>query len=190
MSEFHDDYPQYELMAHHSEEEGKIKRRQLWNVFWIMLGVTILELIIGLNAHNWGLLSATGDRTSTSTLKIIFIGLTLGKAYYIIYKFMHLGDEKKGIKYAIIAPYTVFILYFVFVLVSEAVYVKEHKDPMDHLIAKQKDDLNAAAASGHGHEAGAAHEGGATHEEGGATHEEGEKHEAPAESHEGATEHH
>ncbi len=56
MSEFHDDYPQYEFMAHHSEEEGKVMRRKLWNVFWIMLAVTIAELIIGSFAKDWHLL--------------------------------------------------------------------------------------------------------------------------------------
>ena len=30
MSEFHDDYPQYELMAHHSDEAGVAKRKKLW----------------------------------------------------------------------------------------------------------------------------------------------------------------
>lgn len=168
MSEFHDNYPQYELMAHHSEEEGKVKRRKLWNVFWIMLTVTILELIIGSYAKEMHLLNDV-DRTSTSTLKLIFIGLTLGKAYFIIYSFMHLGDEKKALKYSIIAPYTIFILYLVYVLVAEANYVKVHKDKMDHLIEIQKNDLNAAAAAGHGHDAGATHEGAEKHE--GATEE-------------------
>ena len=77
--EFHDNYPQYELMAHHSEEEGKKKRRKLWNVFWIMLGITIVELIIGFKAAEWNLLNE--DRTSSVVLKTLFIGLTLLKAF-------------------------------------------------------------------------------------------------------------
>ena len=165
MSEFHDDYPQYELMAHHSEEAGKVMRRKLWNVFWIMLAITIFELIVGSYSKELHLIHDL-DRTSTSTLKILFIGLTLGKAYFIIYKFMHLEHEKKGVKYAIIAPYTVFILYLVYVLVAEANYSKVHKTKMDHLIEQQKIDLNAAAASGHSHhEAGAAHQEGSEHNE-------------------------
>ena len=101
MSEFHDDYPQYEFMAHHSEEDGKKKRRKLWNVFWIMLGVTILELIIGFQASSMGLLN--DDRTSGMMLKVIFIGLTIGKAYFIVFSFMHLGDEKKAMKWTFFA---------------------------------------------------------------------------------------
>lgn len=147
MSEFHDDYPQYELMAHHSEEEGKKKRRKLWNVFWIMLVVTIVELIIGSKAHSWGLLNE--DRTSSVTLKIIFIGLTIGKAFFIVFSFMHLGDEKKWMKWCILGPYMVFIIYLVFIIVGEANYSKVHKEKMDVLIVNQKKALNEAANSGH-----------------------------------------
>jgi cytochrome c oxidase subunit IV len=162
MSEFHDDYPQYEFMAHHSEEEGKVKRRKLWNVFWIMLGVTIVELIIGFQAKQLGLLNE--DRTSTFLLKVIFIGLTLLKAFYIVYKFMHLGDERKFMKYSIIGPYTVFIIYLVFIIVVEADYSLIHKDKMDKLIIEQKDRLNKEANEGH-HEGGG-HESGHGHSEG------------------------
>jgi cytochrome c oxidase subunit IV len=154
MSEFHDDYPQYEFMAHHSEEEGKKKRRKLWNVFWIMLIVTIVELVIGFKARQMGLLNE--DRTSSVTLKFIFIGLTVLKAFFIVMSFMHLGDEKKSLKYTVLAPYVVFILYLVYIIVAEANYCKEHKEKMDELIVKQKIELNENANHGgaeHGHEA-------------------------------------
>lgn len=147
MSEFHDDYPQYELMAHHSEEEGKTKRRTLWNVFWIMLIVTILELVIGTYANSLGLLAP--DRTSSFLLKVIFVGLTIGKAFFIVFSFMHLGHEKKVLKYSILAPYIIFILYLIFICISESIYAGIYKQKMDVLIVKQKIELNEAAASGH-----------------------------------------
>ena len=146
MSEFHDNYPQYELMAHHSEEEGKLMRRKLWNVFWIMLGVTIVELIIGSFAMKMGLLD--GERHSSFLLKVIFIGLTIAKAFFIIFSFMHLGGEKKSLRYSIIGPYMIFILYLVFIAVTEANYSRVHKQKMDDLIVIQKENLNKAALSG------------------------------------------
>ena len=155
MSEFHDDYPQYEFMAQHSEEEGKKMRRKLWNVFWIMLVVTIVELIIGSKAHEWGLLNE--DRTSSVTLKFIFIGLTIGKAFFIVFSFMHLGHERKWMKYCILGPYMVFIIYLVFIIVGEANYSKVHKEKMDELIVNQKNALNEAANSGHHGDEGAEH---------------------------------
>ena len=153
MSEFHDDYPQYEFMAHHSEEAGKAKRKKLWKVFWIMLAVTILELVIGSYASKLGLLN--DDRTSSITLKFIFIGLTLLKAGFIVLSFMHLGDEKKAMKWTILGPYSVFILYLVWLLVQEANYSKGNKHPMDNIIVQQKIELNEAAK--HGHHQGAEH---------------------------------
>lgn len=174
MSEFHDDYPQYEFMAHHSEEEGKQKRKALWLVFWIMLGVTIVELIIGFQAKSWGLLNP--DRTSSVTLKFIFIGLTLLKAFYIVYRFMHLGHEVKWIRRVILWPYIMFILYLVFIIVGEANYSLVHKDKMDPKIVEQKQYLNAHADDAH-HE-GAEHksEGAEEHKEGTEEHKEGEHH--------------
>jgi Co/Zn/Cd efflux system component len=156
MSEFHDDYPQYEFMAQHSEEEGKKARKKLWGVFWIMLVVTIVELIIGFQASSWGLLN--DDRTSSVVLKVIFIGLTIGKAYFIVFSFMHLGHEKKWLKWSILGPYMIFIIYLVFIIVGEANYSKVHKEKMDELIVDQKNALNEAAKSGHGHEGAEHHE--------------------------------
>lgn len=157
MSEFHDDYPQYELMAQHSEEEGKVKRKQLWTVFWIMLAVTIVELILGSYASKLGLLEH--DRTSSIQLKVIFIGLTLGKAYFIVFSFMHLGHEKKVMRYSILGPYIIFVLYLIYIILTEGIYCSTHKNKMDDLIVKQKIELNAAAAAGHGAE-GTEHEAG------------------------------
>ncbi len=156
--EFHDDYPQYEFMAHHSEEAGVAKRRKLWNVFWIMLAVTIVELIIGSYSLKWGLLDL--ERHSSLLLKIIFVGLTIGKAFFIVFSFMHLGEEKKVLKYTILAPYIIFILYLVFIIIGEANYCGVHKQKMDDLIVKQKKELNEKALSGKHEEPEAAEAGG------------------------------
>ncbi len=119
--EFHDDYPEYEKMSNHSEEEGKPIRKKLWMVFWIMLGVTILELIIGTYSSKMGLLDS--ERRSSTILKIIFVGLTVLKAGYIVMIFMHLGHEVKFMKWTILAPYIVFICYLIFIVLVEGTYV-------------------------------------------------------------------
>ncbi len=151
--EFHDDYPQYEMMAHHSEADGKKKRRTLWNVFWIMLAITLVELYIGMNAAKWHLVH-------TLTLKFIFIGLTIVKAFYIVYKFMHLGDERPAAKWTIIAPYGLFILYLVWICITEATYNggrKGYTDPnVTTQLKKQLDEI--MSGGGHHEDAGASHE--------------------------------
>ena len=128
--EFHDGYPQYELMAHHSEEDGKLKRKNLWRVFWILLVVTLLELFVGFKAEAWGL---QHEGHSTISLKVIFIGLTILKAAYIVLSFMHLGDEKKFFKYIVLMPYIIFILYLVFICLVEGTYSFDFRAILDAL---------------------------------------------------------
>lgn len=145
MSEFHDDFPSYETLAHHSEEEGKKKRRKLWNVFWVMLIITIAELAIGFKVADWGL-------TGTFTIKFIFITLTLAKAAFIVLSFMHLGDEEKSFRYVILIPYSVFVVYLVSLVdLSEGTYSKSGRYHIDKNIIEQK------SKAGHGHES--SHEG-------------------------------
>lgn len=136
--EFHDNYPSYETMYHHTEEEGKKKRRSLWRVFWIMLLITLVELFVGFNATKWNL-------TGTSVLKWGFIILTLAKAAFIVLKFMHLGDETKFFKYTILLPYSIFIIYLVFIVLVEGVYTSypENKTKLNPIFMDQKIQNNA-----------------------------------------------
>ena len=158
MSEFHDDYPSYEHMAHHSVEEGKKSRRTLWNVFWIMLAITVFELVVGSMApsHGW---------SGTLWLKVLFIGLTIAKAGFIVLAFMHLGHEVKFFKMIVLIPYVIFMSYTIFIILDEGIYSghADNRTRVDPILIKQQQDLKA----GHGHhEATAEHEGGAEHEHG------------------------
>ena len=165
--DFDDNYPQYELMSHHTDEEGKKKRRKLWNVFWIMLAITLIELTIGIKAGQMGLLNEI--RMSTVTLKLIFIGFTILKAGYIVLSFMHLGDENRAAKWIILGPYMVFVLYLVYMTsVGEGTYCSKHKQLIDPIIQMQAEQLRKNA----GHEGGEQHES----EENGGEHKEGEHH--------------
>ena len=157
MSEFHDDYPSYETMAHHSEEEGKKTRKTLWRVFWYMLAITIFELVVGSMApsHGW---------SGTLGIKFLFIGLTIVKAGFIVMAFMHLGHEVTFMKYAILAPYIIFISYGIFIILDEGVYSgdPQNRTTVDPLLIKQQMDLKAS--HGH-HDAAAAETHGAEHKE-------------------------
>ena len=148
MSEFHDDYPSYETLAHHSEEEGKTIRKTLWRVFWYMLAITIFELVIGSMAPSQGWSGTLG-------IKILFIGLTIVKAGFIVMAFMHLGHERSFMKYAILAPYMIFISYTIFIILDEGVYSgdPQNRTTVDPLLIKQQEDLKA----GHGHAAPSDH---------------------------------
>jgi cytochrome c oxidase subunit 4 len=157
MSEFHDNYPQYEIMANHDEAYGKKARRTLWNVFWVMLLITVFELIIGSMApsHGW---------SGTLWLKVLFIGLTLVKAAAIVLWFMHLNHEVKFFKYIILIPYFVFMLYTIFIVLTEGTYSGQQgrfaptaKIFIDQQNALKNGHHGAAAPGGHEEAHGEAH---------------------------------
>jgi caa(3)-type oxidase subunit IV len=139
-------------MYNHDADYGKKARRTLWNVFWIMLVITIAELIIGSMApgHGW---------SGTLWLKVLFIGLTVGKAAFIVIWFMHLGHEVKFFKYIILVPYIIFMFYTIFIVLTEGTYSGDpaKRTKVDPILIDQQVQLR----SGHGH--AAAHDAGAEH---------------------------
>ncbi len=148
--EFNDNYPQYEKMSNHDEAYGKKSRRTLWNVFWIMLAITIFELIIGSMAPGNGW-------SGTTWLKVLFIGLTLVKAAAIVLWFMHLGHEVKFFKYIVLMPYFIFMAYTIFIVLTEGTYAGKptNVSRVDKLFIQQQEDLKAGhhGGSGEHHEA-------------------------------------
>ena len=155
MSEFHDNYPQYEVMSNHGEEEGKKSRTVLWKVFWVMLIITVVELIIGF-------LAPSNGWSGTLWLKTLFISLTIVKAAAIVLWFMHLGHEVKFFKLIILAPYVVFMFYTIFIILTEGTYsgTSGHFTKVDPIFVKQQEALRSGHHAGgvHAAEAGAEHE--------------------------------
>lgn len=153
MSEFHDDYPSYEHLAHHSEEEGKKTRKTLWRVFWYMLAITIFELVIGSMAPGNGW-------SGTLWLKSLFIGLTILKAGFIVLAFMHLKHEVTFMKYVILLPYFIFMSYAIFIILDEGVYSghSANRTKVDPLLIKQQEDLKAGHGAHHESAASEHHE--------------------------------
>jgi cytochrome c oxidase subunit IV len=126
MADFFDEYPgypNYEKLAIHDEAHGKPVRKKLWMVFWIMLIVTIIELVLGAFSH-----------LEELNKEYIFIFFTVVKAFFIVFVFMHLGDEKKALKYVIILPYTLFIFYLAFMAITEGVYTNGIRDVLESIM--------------------------------------------------------
>jgi len=112
-----DDIIEYSLDAHHSEEEGKKKRREIWKVTLILSIITVVEVAIGIFYPK----HIAGD--AWVYIKYGYIILTVIKAAYIVMVFMHLGDERRNFKMMVLVPYLIFILYLVFHLLNEGVSV-------------------------------------------------------------------
>lgn len=113
-----DDIIEYSLYTHHSEEDGKKVRKKIYFVTFLLSFITIVEVGIGIF---WGRQSVSGFWWET--IKWFYVVLTLVKAGYIVLIFMHLGDERKNLKYMILIPYFIFMLYLIFICLYEGTAV-------------------------------------------------------------------
>ena len=91
----------------------------IWKVFWILLVVTSVEVLLGINQPE---ILVENRFLGTSLLNHIFIVLTLVKAGYIVLVFMHLGFERTTFKWTILIPAFILIPYLLFILLSEGGY--------------------------------------------------------------------
>lgn len=106
----------YSVNANHSEEEGRKIRKRVWVVTAILTVITVGEIFMGVvfkrnGTFNW------------EVIKFSFLILTLVKATYIVLDFMHLGHERRNLKYVILLPYALFILYLICIGLYEGVSV-------------------------------------------------------------------
>ena len=98
----------------------------IWKVFGILSVITIVEVGLGIEKPE---VLFMNNFVGTSLLNWIFLILTLVKAYYIVWYFMHLGDEKKSFKYSIVLPLIILIPYLAALLIIEGGYVYETLAP-------------------------------------------------------------
>jgi cytochrome c oxidase subunit 4 len=77
--------------------------KEIWRTFWILLVLTIVELILGYILIG---VESTGMRMA---LKGFIIILMLAKAFYIVAYFMHLKSEIKNLIITIIVPLSLLI---------------------------------------------------------------------------------
>lgn len=101
---------------HHQSPEGT---GWIWKVFWILLIVTTVEVVLGIIKPPF----LMGNLLGTSILNIIFIVLTLVKAFYIVAEFMHLKFERKNFRWTIALPALILIPYLAFIVLTEGGYM-------------------------------------------------------------------
>ena len=100
------------LNAHHSEEAGEAIRKKIYLVTVILSVITAVEV-------GMGVMFKRSETFTWTAIKWTFIILTLFKAGYIVMTFMHLGDERKNLRNAVLVPYFVFIAYLIFIAITE-----------------------------------------------------------------------
>ena len=99
----------------------KSNQQKIWGVLIFLSILTTIEVALGIIKPE--ILMRSFLRMKI--LNWIFIILTLVKAYYIAWDFMHIRDEKNGFKNAIVLPLIILIPYLAFILLIEADYIFE-----------------------------------------------------------------
>ncbi len=98
----------------------KSNTQKIWGVLVFLTIVTAVEVALGITKPD----ALTGSTIlGMKVLNWIFIILTLVKAYYIAWDFMHLRDEKGSLRRAIVWTPIFLVLYLVFILLVEANYI-------------------------------------------------------------------
>lgn len=96
--------------------------KRIWFVFGLLSVVTTVEVALGIIKPD--ALHMT-NFLSMNLLNWIFIILTIFKAYYIVWAFMHMEGETSGLKWAVVSPIIFLVLYLLFILLVEADYIFE-----------------------------------------------------------------
>ena len=88
-------------MAHQSYEEAK---KFVIKGLWLLAIVTLIE--VGISLLGKGHLIEGADKWTwlVITAALIIGALSLYKAYFIVYFFMHLGHEVKGMRWSVLLP--------------------------------------------------------------------------------------
>ncbi len=102
----------------------KSNQQKIWGVLIFLSIVTTVEVALGIIKP--GILM--GSFLKMKILNWIFIILTIVKAYYIGWDFMHIRDEKSGLKNSIVLPLLILIPYLAFILLIEADYIFDVMD--------------------------------------------------------------
>jgi len=102
----------------------KSNQQKIWGVLIFLSIVTTIEVALGILKPE----ILMGSFLRMKLLNWIFIILTIVKAYYIAWDFMHIRDERVGLKNSIVLPLIILIPYLAFILILEADYIFDVMD--------------------------------------------------------------
>jgi len=97
----------------------KSNTEKIWGVLILLTVVTGIEVVLGIYKPESLFVKVLGMKA----LNWIFILLTIVKAYYITWDFMHMRDETPALKRMVVWTAIFLICYLLFILLQEGGYV-------------------------------------------------------------------
>ena len=98
----------------------KSNTQKIWGVLIFLSIVTAIEVILGIYKPEMFM----GQVLGMKALNWIFIILTVVKAYYITWDFMHMRDETASLRRMVVWTAVFLIAYLVFILLQEGDYIE------------------------------------------------------------------
>lgn len=98
----------------------KSNTQKIWGVLVVLTIVTAVEVGLGISKPE---ILVKNTFISMKILNWIFIILTLVKAYYITWDFMHMRDERSSLRRAVVWTPIFLVSYLIFILLYEADYI-------------------------------------------------------------------
>jgi cytochrome c oxidase subunit 4 len=99
----------------------KSNTQKIWGVLIFLSLVTAIEVVLGIYKPNILMVEVLGMKA----LNWIFIILTVVKAYYITWDFMHMRDEMASLRRMVVWTGVFLIAYLVFILLQEGGYIEQ-----------------------------------------------------------------
>lgn len=106
----------------HEQHHGNTK--EIWRTFWILLILTVVELVLGY----W--MIGIEDHGKRLAIKVTIIILMLAKAFYIVAYFMHLKAEVKNLIMTIIIP-LIFLVWGIVAFLYEGNSFRHNRNTYD-----------------------------------------------------------
>lgn len=98
----------------------KSNTQKIWGVLILLTIVTAVEVILGIYKPE----SLMALFLGMKILNWIFIILTIVKAYYITWDFMHMRDERASLRRMVVWTAVFLICYLIFILLQEGGYIE------------------------------------------------------------------
>jgi cytochrome c oxidase subunit 4 len=98
----------------------KSNETKIWGVLLFLSIVTVVEVALGILKPE---ILVGNSFLSMKIINWIFIILTIVKAYYIAWDFMHLRDEPQGLQFSVTITLMFLIAYLAFILLVEGNYI-------------------------------------------------------------------
>ncbi len=123
------------ILSHHTDvnsAESKTQVKRIWKIFWILLVITLAEVIMGMFfSHS----------IPKGLVNFMFLLLTVLKAGYIVSVFMHLGDEVKSLIVTVLVPLVLFVWFIIAFLADGGFWLRMNdespaRQTIEHVKAK------------------------------------------------------